>query len=68
MSLATFTEQYITTMLWAETDESDESGGVSLDENYSTGDIAPESIKEIEQDCAAFYEHEQSKWTDDDKS
>jgi hypothetical protein len=51
-----FTRQYIETMLWAETDNADDSGGAPLDDNYTAKDISPEALKRIEADCAAFQE------------
>lgn len=51
-----FTTGYIDAMLWAETDNSDESGGEPLDENYDACDIAEESLQEIIEDCKKFQE------------
>lgn len=60
-SLNSMTKQYLETALWAETDESDESGGEPLDNNYSLYDIDPESIVGAKKDCDAFYEKAQEK-------
>ena len=49
-----FTRAYITAMLWSTTDETDESGGVPMDQNYTIDDIAPESLRGIAQDCDKF--------------
>lgn len=49
-----FTRAYITAALWSSTDESDESGGVPLDENYSPEDIAPQTMETMKADCADF--------------
>ncbi len=51
-----FTRQYLETMLWITTDESDEQGGDPLDRNYGIGDIASESIAKAIADCASFQE------------
>lgn len=47
---------YIDCMLWSSTDESNEQGGGPLDKNYSTEDLAPETMIRIEQDCNEFLE------------
>lgn len=39
-----FTRQYLETALWSSNDESDDSGGEPFDFNYTTEDIAEESI------------------------
>jgi len=49
-----FTRAYIEAMLWSTTDESDESGGEPLDQNYGIDDIAPETMELIVEDCADF--------------
>jgi hypothetical protein len=49
-----FTRSYIETMLWSTNDESDESGGVPLDQNYGPEDIDPETMELIIEDCADF--------------
>jgi hypothetical protein len=41
-------------MLWSTNDESDESGGVPLDQNYGPEDIDPETMELIIEDCADF--------------
>jgi hypothetical protein len=51
-----FVRGYIRAMLWAETDNSDESGGMPLEDNYGPGDITPDSMGRIRSDCAAFLE------------
>lgn len=55
-TLDDFTKHYIIAALWSTTDNSDESGGSPLDENYSIEDIAPESIARIIEDCKDFQE------------
>lgn len=52
--LNSFQRQYLETALWSTNDESDESGGVPLDRNYSIEDIAPESLASMLADCDAF--------------
>lgn len=52
--LGDFTRGYVEAALWSTNDESDESGGVPLDENYDLNDIADEVWTEIIADCAKF--------------
>lgn len=49
-----FLRGYIEAALWTSSDESDESGGQPMDENYGAEDIAPETFKEMQEDCADF--------------
>jgi len=49
-----FTQQYMETALWSTNDESDPSGGVPLDENYSIDDINRETIDKMREDCSKF--------------
>lgn len=51
-----FTRAYIEAALWSTNDESDEQGGEPLDKNYGPGDIDPETMALIEEDCAYFQE------------
>lgn len=51
---AAFIRGYTTCMLWAENDQSEESGGEPLDSNYSIDDIPAEDRLEIARDCIAF--------------
>lgn len=51
-----FLEGYITAALWSSNDESDESGGNPLDQNYSRDDIAPELMEKMIEDCRKFLE------------
>lgn len=62
MSLKTFTNSYIDTMLWAEMDDS----GRPMDETYDYTDIAVESRLEIEKDCKNFYAEFSDSWDDDE--
>lgn len=50
-----FVDAYIACALWSSTDESDESGGNPLDDNYSEEDIAPSAREAMRADCDAFY-------------
>lgn len=54
------TRHYVAALLWAETDESDESGGRPLDESFSVADILDggpaETAERVRADCAAFYD------------
>lgn len=55
--LDNFTLAYIECALWSTNDESDESGesgGVPLDENYSIDDLAPEALEAMIADCERF--------------
>lgn len=49
-------EHYVIAMLWSTSDESDESGGVPMDQNYSIADLAPSFLEECRADCKAFLE------------
>lgn len=52
--LDTFTDAYIEAALWASMDESDESGGSPMDDNYDISDIAKETLKKMVDDCKDF--------------
>jgi hypothetical protein len=56
-----FTESYIETALWSTTDNSDESGGRPLDDNYDVSDIGQETLEKIVADCKAF---QGANWND----
>ena len=45
---------FLEAMLWAETDNSDESGGEPLDNNYSIADISDESLVKCKLICDRF--------------
>lgn len=51
-----FTRDYIQAALWSTNDESDESGGVPLDENYGVEDIEDETVEDMILDCKEFQE------------
>jgi hypothetical protein len=50
-----FLQGYLTAALWASTDNSDESGGESLDENYDIESFTKEAIAKAKRDCSSFY-------------
>lgn len=54
--LDTFTEAYVKAALWSTNDESNESGGEPLDENYAIEHIDPEALAAMKADCARFQE------------
>lgn len=62
MSLKSFTDSYIETALWSTNDESNESGGVPLDRNYSQSDIDAETLAAMKRDCDEFYSAEEEFW------
>ena len=45
---------YVEAALWSSHDESDESGGNPLDQNYSVDDISDEALASMRKDVAAF--------------
>lgn len=51
-----FIRSYIESMLWAETDRSDDQGGEPLDRNYGLEDIANKTMEQIIADCNSFLE------------
>lgn len=53
-SLDLFTLEYIKTLLWTETDNSNEQGGDSLDKNYSIKDFNLNSLLKIQAECIDF--------------
>jgi hypothetical protein len=61
MSLRSFIDGYIETMIWAETDDL----GHPLDDNYGEEDLSDEALRDIEGDCEDFYENNQHLWDDD---
>lgn len=65
MSLDTFTDAYITCALWSTMDNSDENtGGNPLDYSYFESDIAPETMRQMQSDCAAFYAAHSAQFTE----
>jgi len=51
-----FTLAYIECALWSTNDESDESGGNPLDDNYGPEDIVAETLEIMLADCKRFQE------------
>lgn len=49
-----FFDAYVECALWSSTDESTESGGYPMDDNYGPDDIAPETLEEMRRECADF--------------
>lgn len=54
--LDAFTLAYIECALWSSMDNSDDSGGRPLDDNYGVEDIAPDTLAEMVRDCREFQE------------
>ena len=50
-----FFDAYVVAALWSETDQSDETGGLPLDDNYGREDIADEALAEMRDDCEHFW-------------
>jgi hypothetical protein len=50
----TFTLAYLECALWSSYDNATEDGGEPMDANYSSRDIAPETLARMAEDCAAF--------------
>lgn len=49
-----FRDAYVRTMLWSSTDESDDTGGNPLDDNYSADDLSDEALDRVNAECRAF--------------
>lgn len=49
-----FLRDYITAALFSTNDESTPAGGVPMDDNYSEGDIHPETLAKMQADCDKF--------------
>ncbi len=49
-----FTRQYAEAAMWSSSDESDESGGEPMDNNYDFSDLADETVQQMTQDCDKF--------------
>ncbi len=49
-----FFDGYVECALWSSTDESTDSGGDPLDDNYGPDDITVKTRKEMRADCDAF--------------
>jgi hypothetical protein len=48
-------QAYVRTALWSTNDESTESGGNPLDDNYTIDDLAPETLVAMESDLDKFF-------------
>ena len=57
--------QYLETMLWASTDESDDSGGEPLDRNYCLADVHRSAVTDAIADCASFLDKCKAAGIDD---
>lgn len=49
-----FIKGYVDSALWSSTDNSDDSGGDPLDDNYGPGDLTIEAVLSIREDCMDF--------------
>jgi hypothetical protein len=61
-----FLDAYIEAALFSTNDESTPEGGVPLDQNYTAGDIAPETLELMEQDADDFLSRYGDLLLDDD--
>lgn len=50
-----FYRSYVGTALWSTNHQSDERGDAPLDDNRGEADLAPETRRRMQCDCAAFY-------------
>lgn len=56
---------YLAAALWSSTDESDESGGEPLDNNYDINDVAQSSKQKAKKDCTDFVNKCKQEWLDE---
>lgn len=56
MSLNDVIDGYVAAALWSSNDDSDESGGRSLDDAYSPDDLAPRTQATVRATCKKFIE------------
>src|SRR5882724_4374560 len=61
-----FTRGFLETALWSSTDDSDDSGGVPLDKNYSIDDFDPTTLAGLTEDCQRFQEENAADLADFD--
>jgi hypothetical protein len=54
--LETFLAHYVICALWSSHDESREDGGDPMDDNYGPGDIHPDTLAKMREECRAFME------------
>lgn len=52
--LDAFTTHYLIAAMWSTNDESDETGGNPIDDNYDLCDFAPEALVMAKADCEEF--------------
>lgn len=50
----TFVRAYLECALWASTDNSDDSGGNPLDDNYDVDDFTRDAVRSARRDCRGF--------------
>lgn len=60
-----FLDGYFTCALWSSTDNSDESGGRPLEENYEPDDIEAECFATQVAECLSFFSDNRETWGDD---
>ncbi len=53
-NLETFLAAYLECALWSSTDESNDSGGDPLDENYDVDDFTRDAVRSARRDCRGF--------------
>jgi hypothetical protein len=53
-NLEAMLDSYIETALWSSNDNSDDSGGKPLDDNYGPDDILKATLRAMRADCKAF--------------
>ncbi len=54
MDVDAFFNGYLECALWSSTDETDETGGRPMDENYGPDDIDSSALAEMRKDCEDF--------------
>lgn len=54
MNIEKVLQHYVEAALWSSSDESDESGGEPLDQNFGMEDIAPECLAQMREDVEDF--------------
>ena len=54
--LQVFTDAYMRAILFTENDESDDSGGDPLDDNYGIGDFTARAERQIQAECREFFQ------------
>ena len=54
LNIENILQHYAVAALWSSNDNSDDSGGDPLDDNYDLSDIAPETMQAMREDVAEF--------------